>query len=247
MSCFYDDPLLQSVMRYHQSSEWQAVNGLLSGLKKGRALDIGAGRGIATYALAKDGWRVTALEPDPSPIVGAEAIREVARSGNGDIDVVEEFAEKIPFNDNRFDLVYGRAIMHHAKDLDGFCREVHRVLKPDGVFLFTREHVVNNKRELQLFLDAHPLHAIYQGEYAYPLKQYERALKRAGLIIRKTIFPYDSDINLFPSNHVEFREKISAKLKIKIPNKIFYHLIIPILNFRNRSPGRLFSFIGSKP
>ncbi len=245
-SCFYDDPLLDSVIRYYQSTEWQAVKDLLSGYSKGMALDIGAGRGISSFALTKDGWRVTALEPDPSSVVGAGAIRKIVRSGY-EIDVVEEFAENLPFNDDSFDLVYGRAVMHHAKDLAGFCHEVCRILKPEGFFLLTREHVINKLEDLQLFLDAHPLHYLYQGENAYQLAQYKQALKNAGLKIQKVFSPYDSDINLFPSNLDELRKKIYQKLKLNVPKIFFDHIMIPILNFWDNSPGRLYSFFGSKP
>ena len=42
-----------------------------------QALDLGAGRGISSYALAREGWQVTALEPDPSMLIGAGAIRSL--------------------------------------------------------------------------------------------------------------------------------------------------------------------------
>lgn len=46
-------------------------------------------------------------------------------------------AEKIPFNDNSFDLVTATHVFEHIKDLEPVCREVNRVLKPDGkAFIF---------------------------------------------------------------------------------------------------------------
>ena len=51
LDAFYDDPLIGAAERYHSTSEWQAVSRLLLG-RTGLALDVGAGRGIASYALA---------------------------------------------------------------------------------------------------------------------------------------------------------------------------------------------------
>uniref|UniRef100_UPI00056DAAF6 class I SAM-dependent methyltransferase n=1 Tax=Bradyrhizobium elkanii TaxID=29448 RepID=UPI00056DAAF6 len=96
LDAFYDDPLADAAERYFRSSEWQAVASLLAG-RSGAALDVGAGRGIATYALARSGFAVTALEPDPSAIVGAAAIRGLAQQTQLPIQVVEEFSERLAF------------------------------------------------------------------------------------------------------------------------------------------------------
>src|SRR3981081_2619505 len=91
---FYDDPLVDAAARYHASGEWRAVSEILHG-RDGRALDIGAGRGIASYALARDDFKVTALEPDPSAIVGSAAIRKLAQDAGLAIDVVEEVSGRL--------------------------------------------------------------------------------------------------------------------------------------------------------
>ena len=48
-------------------------------------------------------------------------------------------AEGIPYEDNTFDLVVGHAVLHHIPDVELSLREVVRVLKPGGRFVFAGE------------------------------------------------------------------------------------------------------------
>jgi SAM-dependent methyltransferase len=246
LSCYYDDPLQESADRFYLSTEWQAVQRILSGIKQGKALDVGAGRGISSYALAKDGWLVTALEPDRSAIVGSGAIKQLSQTGVLNISVIEGKGETLPFGDKVFDLVYGRAVLHHAEDLKKFCEELVRVLKPGGFLIATREHVLSQKKDLQTFLDSHPLHSLYGGEHAYILDEYEEALCNAGLHLENVIKPYDSNINLFPDNLRVCKENISRKIGFYIPDWLFKRALTPLLNKLDKTPGRLYSFMGKK-
>jgi SAM-dependent methyltransferase len=48
-------------------------------------------------------------------------------------------AESIPYDDAAFDLVVGHAVLHHIPDVELALREVLRVLKPGGRFVFAGE------------------------------------------------------------------------------------------------------------
>ena len=120
-AAYYDDPLIVAAERYRASSEWQAIRQYLAGYS-GAALDIGAGRGIASYALAKEGFAVTALEPDPSDLVGAGAIHSLADEAQLNVNVVQEFSERLPFSDASFDVVFARAVLHHTSNLGQACQ-----------------------------------------------------------------------------------------------------------------------------
>src|ERR1700722_11476894 len=188
LDAFYDDPLIAAAERYFGSSEWQAISQLLGG-RTGRALDVGAGRGIASYALAREGFEVTSLEPDSSAIVGAAAIRGLAAEADLPIGVVEEFSERLPFTDGLFDVVFARAVLHHTYDLDLACTELYRVLRPGGIMIAAREHVISKQADLQPFLDAHPLHHLYGGEHAFLLDRYVGALTSAGFCPLEILSP----------------------------------------------------------
>jgi SAM-dependent methyltransferase len=255
LDAFYDDPLASAAERYFRSSEWQEVARLLRG-RTGTALDVGAGRGIASYALAREGFSVTALEPDPSPIVGAGAIRALAIETGLRIHVVQEFSERLPFAENSFELVFARAVLHHTTDLEKACREMFRVLRPQGIFIAAREHVISRDADLGRFLDQHPLHHLYGGENAFLLGQYTGALRNAGFENVEVLRPLKSPINLFPYTDDSLREAVVAKLSQKIPigplwravispTPIFASLLSLAEYFDNR-PGRLYSFVCRK-
>ncbi|MDR1367774.1 MAG: methyltransferase domain-containing protein [Candidatus Accumulibacter sp.] len=239
--CFFDDPVLRAAERYRASTEWSAVRAFLPN-PPGKALDIGSGRGIAAFALARDGWETTALEPDSSPLVGAGAIRELSRQSGVAIRVVENWGERLPFDDRSFDLAHARQVLHHAKDLRKFCAEIGRVLKPGGLCIATREHVLSARADLPAFLASHPLHALYGGENAYLLREYIDALQSAGLSIRRVLSPLESDINLYPGSLVEARGRLAAKLKLPLP-EWFLNLLLSWRSRLSAAPGRLYTFV----
>ena len=241
-ACFFDDPLVDAAGRFYAASEWQAVRRLI-GTAGGRALDVGAGRGISSYALARDGWHVTALEPDPSPVVGAGAIEQLAAATSLSIDVVRDWGETLPFPDASFDLVYGRQVLHHARDLRTLCVEMARVLKPGGTFLATREHVIFKDADLAVFLAEHPLHRLYGGEHAYRRREYEHAIDRAGIRLTRVLNPWASAVNLHPRSTSEVAELIHGRLPFA-PAAVFTPWLLSRLGWFLRSPGTSYSFLG---
>jgi SAM-dependent methyltransferase len=245
IECFYDDPPIESAQRYYESSEWRAVKKLIGSRPKGKVLDIGAGRGISSYSFVRDGWHVTALEPNPGNVVGTGAIKQLGLPDSR-LQIVENIAEKLPFPNESFDLVYGRAVLHHANDLGKFCKEVARVVKQSGQFLFTREHVLTTRDDLQNFLKTHPLHPLYGGEYAYTVLEYKRGFEEAGLRCRNVMAPYNSDINLFPATQRDHCCMIRGKTGIPLPDWFIKAFVFPLMNKRNSKPGRLYSFYGDR-
>ena len=241
---YFDDPLLEAARRFHHSREWAATREFIPA-SPGTAVDLGAGRGIASYALASDGWRVTAIEPDPSAIVGAGAIQGMAAEAGLDITITRSGGESIPLPDASVDMVYCRQALHHAADLAATCREVHRILKAEGRFLAVREHVLSSEQDLEAFRSAHPMHHLYGGETAYTLARYLEAMKSAGLRVIRVLNPLESEINLSPQSQDEIKSAWAKRLGLDsgrwIPDWV--------LRVRGRwmsLPGRLYSFVATK-
>lgn len=254
-ACYYDDPLLESAQRFVNSEEWQAVHDISKDWMHGKVLDLGAGNGISSYAFAIAGCQVTALEPDPSEIVGAGAIAKLAKEANLDIEIIQNFGESLPFADNSFDIVHGRQVLHHAKNLPKLCQEAARVLRPNGLFIATREHIISEYQDLEIFLQTHPLHQLYGGENAFLLKQYYEAISQAGLILRDSYGQYQSVINYAPTTRSQHQQNIANKLEKYLGSRLakwicsqpnFIELINNIYTWRDRTPGRLYSFVAIK-
>jgi SAM-dependent methyltransferase len=244
--CYFDDPVLEAAMRFFKSSEWEATRSLMPAAEKGRVLDLGAGRGISSFALAKDDWETTALEPDGSKLVGAQAIRDLAELAGLKIQVVQKWGEELPFDSGDFDLVYCRQVLHHARDLGQICREIGRVLRCGGVFVATREHVISRSEDLDRFLSQHPLHTLYGGERAYLLDQYTSAIRAAGLKIQHVLNPFKSDVNLYPETRSSFKARLARKTRWPWPETIPDRLL-DFLGYWVQTPGRLYSFVAYKP
>lgn len=257
--CYWDEPLLAAARRFHGSREWTADRNHL-GARRGVALDLGAGRGICSYALAMDGWRVTALEPDPSHLVGAGAIRRLAKKTELSIEVVEARGEKMPFEDASFDLVFARQVLHHAMGLEALLMEVSRVLKRKGVLLATREHVVSRAEDISLFQKAHPLHGIGSEENAYLVTEYTDAILSAGLKVKAVLGSFDSPINYFPMTVDRWRlictkplrrllgSWVAARIASSrtLQGRVLLRALARHASLRDQTPGRFYSFLAKK-
>lgn len=239
--------------RFFRSGEFAEVRRLLAGrIEDAVVLDVGAGNGIASYAFAKSGARlVYALEPDPSDEIGRGAI---ARACAGlAVELVEATGEGIPLGDASVDIVYARQVLHHSDDLRQFLGECARVLRPGGVLLACREHVVDDDEQLAAFLAAHPVHSMTGGEHAYPLHEYEDALRSAGFRI-DVLDPWDSVINAFPAvrSQAELRRYPQDRLRRRVgPLAPLLAAVPPVRRafwrrVRQPTPGRMYSFVAHR-
>jgi ubiquinone/menaquinone biosynthesis C-methylase UbiE len=103
-----------------------------------RALEIGAGTGYFSLNLLQAGLIGEATATDISPGM-LETLRANASRLGLKVRTARTEAERLPFDDRSFDLVFGHAVLHHIPDLGRAFSEFHRVLRPGGMLAFCGE------------------------------------------------------------------------------------------------------------
>ena len=109
---------------------------LLAGAR-GKVLELGAGTGLNLDLYPDSARELTLTEPDPHMI--RQLHKKVGESERR-VEVVQAPAEKLPFDDDSFDTAVVTLVLCTVPDPAAALREIQRVLKPDGQFLFL-EHV----------------------------------------------------------------------------------------------------------
>jgi SAM-dependent methyltransferase len=103
-----------------------------------RSLEIGSGTGYFSLNLLQAGVIASAVCTDISPGMLDTLQANAARLGL-EVGTVACEAQTLPFEDGRFDLVHGHAVLHHLPDLPAAFAEFSRVLAPGGTLVFAGE------------------------------------------------------------------------------------------------------------
>jgi len=109
-----------------------------AGWPYGNVLELGCGTGFFLLNLKLAGVVEHGHVTDLSPGMVEVAQRNASRLGF-EVEGRVADAERIPYDDGTFDLVVGHAVLHHIPDVEQSLREVLRVLKPGGRFVFAGE------------------------------------------------------------------------------------------------------------
>jgi len=112
--------------------------GGIDGQSFGDALEIGSGTGYFSLNLMQMGIveRLTATDISPGML---RRLATTASELGLAVDTVATDAERLPFEDESFDLVFGHAVLHHIPHLETAFAEFRRILRPGGAIAFAGE------------------------------------------------------------------------------------------------------------
>ncbi len=115
-----------------------------SDLRGKKALDLGAGTGRITESLLMNGADVYAIDVSKKMIAILKKDFPEAKAFVGDV-------LNLPFEDDFFDIATAGFLLVHLKEPKLFFREVYRVLKPGGKFIFSN---INQKKAPKLRINS---------------------------------------------------------------------------------------------
>lgn len=109
----------------------------LSSFSKPKILEVGSGNGFGLCYLLKSGLDVTGIEPGELTYEGrfkrATDLLELNGIQSATSHLLPAPAERLPFEDSTFDLVFSIAVLEHVRDIELSMREALRVVKPEGL------------------------------------------------------------------------------------------------------------------
>jgi SAM-dependent methyltransferase len=100
-----------------------------------RYLDIGCGNGAFTIGLGREFSQVYGIDVEEARL--AEFHQKVEARDLRNYTVQSTSAEAMDFPDNYFDVITAIEVIEHIPDLPAALDEIHRVLKPGGIFGIT--------------------------------------------------------------------------------------------------------------
>lgn len=120
----------------------------ISGLRKGRILDVGMGDcGCMSFYLAKRGFEVTGIDSSSRAVHKSRKEAE-GKKFKGSFQARRMNAVKTPFEDESFDAVFSYHSMHHMKNMSKVINEMFRVCKNGGLIVISDLHA-RGRREYE--------------------------------------------------------------------------------------------------
>lgn len=148
-----------------------------------QTLDIATGTGFTAFKFAPKVAHVIATDLTPEMVAKAAELAEEKRIKNVDFSVAA--AESLPVADASLDLVTCRIAPHHFQDVHAFLSEVHRVLRPDGLFCMVDSVCPESEK---LIVWQNRIEKLRDNSHVYgrPPSEWDAVITCAGFSLEKT-------------------------------------------------------------
>ena len=132
---YHEGRQISKKMVYNEYNEQPATLSLLRKVKGKKILDLGCGTGIYARILKKRGAKVQGIDISPKMI-------EIARQNVKGVDFRIGSVYNLPYKSGTFDIVLASLVVHYFGNLNKALKEIRRVLKKNGVFIFSSDNPV---------------------------------------------------------------------------------------------------------
>jgi SAM-dependent methyltransferase len=160
-----------------QGEDLKQLAAMVAGRAGIRVLDLGCGGGHVAYAVAPHVKEVVAYDLSAEMIAAVAA--EAKRRGLANVVAKLGAAEKLPFADESFDVVFTRFSTHHWRDVPAALKEAKRVVKNDG-FVTVVDAVSPGVPVLDTYLQGIELMRDPSHVRDYSVKEWKTMLRDAG-------------------------------------------------------------------
>lgn len=103
-----------------------------------KALEVGTGPfGLGVIGFLRDiPFRIATDPLPPAPLNAGDGLHQYVAETRAAMEYVVAYGEEIPARDQSLNLVICCNVLDHASEPDAILQEVHRILKPGGLFFF---------------------------------------------------------------------------------------------------------------
>ena len=115
---------------------------LLGDVKGKKILDVGCGPGLYASLLTQKGAVIHGMD------ISKEFIR-IAKEEAPTTEFILGNAERLPYKNSEFDIVTAFTVLHYLNSWDQALKEIHAILKKDGIFIFSHRHPFTEKAKLK--------------------------------------------------------------------------------------------------
>jgi len=167
-------------------TEEKNIRLMLKDVKNKKILDLGCGTGRHSIFMAKKGASVVGVDFSEAML---KIAKSRARTPKSKIEFKKaDITRKLPFESGTFDIVICSLVLNHIKNLLPIFKEASRILKPDGIFIFSNTHPESvPKKTYPLFRKKGA--EIYTNIFGHYFSEYVSLAEKTGFRIEKILEP----------------------------------------------------------